>query len=601
MKFNKKTILIICFVAAFLIIDSVIGVMLYAQKKVSNLKLDFVNSTRIESLISLDSNSKKAYIEESEEAVFNFTDNQRIEINKIYKANSNASLVIRVEFSLTDKQKKNYTVKNYPFEFGFIDASGKKSITITANQAEFINPNNRDKFIFDLSLAFAKNTNGSIQLPNGFYVYSSLQCKIVSACVAPSVVGFDCSTEIPFFGFSSNGGTLNTDFSKFDFTGASLIFPNQNSSQGYMPEYLVKFTQNEKCFSTLEDSVFVKMNFGSEKIKIKCVKNMKESILPTSAFVQPFSLVDVTENKVCISGILMRAFTNLHDCSFDEDKINETYIPIRTDPGLMLYWNQNNWRNVDYELFEWDRFPGILYFDTRNYTIQDNFFRRLAFFAEKEGYKGKLLTNEELGNMHGFNALDYRPETFADFFNLAYEKNFKLNKEEILLKKILIKNGLLIEDGEKVKPGYGAVVSISRESPDYLRVQLINHEAWHTLYFIDETFKSYVETVYGLIDRKSLEFLIDFFRSQPQLGYDVNDDFLMKNEFMAYLIQLRLGSVGQYFVTKANWYSVQTFTPELSNYVIQTKGQGFEDAAQALNDFVFDTYGLIAGDVTLVK
>ena len=102
------------------------------------------------------------------------------------------------------------------------------------------------------------------------------------------------------------------------------------------------------------------------------------------------------------------------------------------------------------------------------------------------------------------------------------------------------------------------------------------------------------------MDPKSQSFLIDYFRSQPQLAYDVNDDYLMKNEFMAYLIQQKLGAVGPYFVTHANWASVRRFTPELCDYVVSTNGQGFEDAAKALNDFVFDNYGLIAGNVTLV-
>ena len=43
------------------------------------------------------------------------------------------------------------------------------------------------------------------------------------------------------------------------------------------------------------------------------------------------------------------------------------------------------------------------------------------------------------------------------------------------------------------------------------------------------------------------------------------------------------------------------FTPTLANYVINTKGKGFEDAAIALNDFVFDKYGLVAGNIALVQ
>ena len=297
----------------------------------------------------------------------------------------------------------------------------------------------------------------------------------------------------------------------------------------------------------------------------------------------------------------MRSFSNVHESKINEQKNNEIFVPIRTDPGLILKWNVSNWRNVDYELFEWDRFPGVLYFDTRNYTVQDNFFRRLAFFAEKEGYKGRLLTNEELGNMHGFNALDYRPETLADFYNLATNTNFTLNYEEELLKKILIKNGILIADGQNVKAGQGAILSISRESWEGQRFQLLAHEAWHTLFFIDEEFRNYVAAVYYTMDPSSLEFLQDYFRSQPTLGYDTSDDYLMKNEFMAYILQQAVNATAPYFVTRAGWGSVMAYTPELASYVRSTKGKGFEEAAKALNEFVFDKYGLVAGNVSLVQ
>lgn len=601
MKFTKKHIFIISFVAVFILFDVVLGVMLHAQKGESSLKLNFLDKSETQSLVSLDSNSRKAFIKDKQKASFSFTDEQKLSILKFFQDNTNASLVIRVEMSVNSKQKKYFNPNgNYVFEYGFMDEDEKDSIVVKGNEAELIRlAGGKDKLVFDVSLAFSKKNDGSIIFPKGFFVYSDLQCKILSAYITPSLVGYDLSTEIPFFAYSSNGGIMSTNFSSFDFTGASLIFASQNTKTSYMPEFLIRYNTDPKCFSTLQDIVYVKLKVGSENVRIKCVQNMKESILPSSAFIQPFSTLEITENAVCVKSVILRNFSNVHNSRI-QDQGSEFYIPIRTDPGLMLYWNQNNWRSVDFELFEWDRFPGILFFDTRNYTIQDNFFRRMAFFAEKEGYKGRLLTDEELGTMHGFNALDYRPETLADYFNLAAKEKFPLNKEERLLKKICIENGLLIADGDSVKPGYGAIVSISRESYEGQRFQLINHEAWHSLYFIDENFKNFVAAIYYTIDPQCLGFLIDYFKSQAHLGYDTNDEFLMKNEFMAYMIQQKVGATGPYFVSRAGWSDVRSFSPELSAYVINTNGQGFEEATKALNDFVFDNYGLIAGDVTLV-
>lgn len=601
MKFTKKHIFIISFVAVFILFDVVLGVMLHAQKGESSLKLNFLDKSETQSLVSLDSNSKKAFIKDKQKASFSFTDEQKLSILKFFQDNTNASLVIRVEMSVNSKQKKYFNPNgNYVFEYGFMDEDEKDSIVVKGNEAELIRlAGGKDKLVFDVSLAFSKKNDGSIIFPKGFFVYSDLQCKILSAYITPSLVGYDLSTEIPFFAYSSNGGIMSTNFSSFDFTGASLIFASQNTKTSYMPEFLIRYNTDPKCFSTLQDIVYVKLKVGSENVRIKCVQNMKESILPSSAFIQPFSTLEITENTVCVKSVILRNFSNVHNSRI-QDQGSEFYIPIRTDPGLMLFWNQNNWRSVDFELFEWDRFPGILFFDTRNYTIQDNFFRRMAFFAEKEGYKGRLLTDEELGTMHGFNALDYRPETLADYFNLAAKEKFPLNKEERLLKKICIENGLLIADGDSVKPGYGAIVSISRESYEGQRFQLINHEAWHSLYFIDENFKNFVAAIYYTMDPQCLGFLIDYFKSQAHLGYDTNDEFLMKNEFMAYMIQQKVGATGPYFVSRAGWSDVRSFSPELSAYVINTNGQGFEEATKALNDFVFDNYGLIAGDVTLV-
>lgn len=601
MKFNKKVIIILI-ISAIIIADGVIGAFVFAKSNQRPLFLESAEMNGKQALKPVDSNAKKNFIKESGIATFNFTDEQRISINQTFKKNGCASLILRLKFTLSNEQSQTYSEnKKYDFEYGFIN-NGNKTTVIKADAASLyrLNEQQETQGIVDISLAFDKNQNGNITIPEGFFISSQLQCQIVSAYISPVLIGFDKSSEIPFYGFSSNGGVLDVKSDSVDFTGASLVFPSQNTKEAYMPEIVLKLSDNPNHVSKLDASVYVKMNISGETLSIKNVTKGNQLIIPTSAFTQPFSKISILENDICVKGILMRGFTNVHNSEISEQHGSDVFIPIRTDPGLILKWNTNNWRNVDYELFEWDRFPGIIYFDTRNYTVQDNFFRRLAFFAEKQGYKGKLLTNAELGNMHGFNALDYRPETLADFFNKASDENFILNKEEELLKMILIKNGLLIADGNRVKPGKGGLVSISQESYAALRIQLLAHEAWHTLFFADEEFRNYVAAIYYTMDPQSLEFLIDYFRSQPSLGYDVNDDYLMKNEFMAYIMQQGIADCGQYFVNHAWWNSVMAFTPDLANYVINTKGKGFEDAAIALNDFVFDKYGLVAGNVSLI-
>lgn len=602
MKINKKALIIILICLGLFILADVVLALVFMNKKGNTQKLGIAteNPAVVEEFIYCNSEAKNSFIKESSRAQYEFSNNQRIILGSSFEKNSNAALVIRVGLSLSEKQAENFQNKKIAFEYGFFTKQdGQSNIVIKADETSLLAFNQTEGMaVIDFSLAFAKKPNGSIQIPDGFYVSSDCECRIISAYIGEAVIGFDLSSEVPFFGYSSNGGYFDNSFKDFDFTGGSLIFAPQNTKIGFMPDFIIKLSDKTEHLSTLEKSIFVKLNVGGEKIKVKNVAAAKELTVPTATFKDPFTRVEISENRVCVEGILMKNPSNYADA---KNYVNEVIIPVRTEPGLILDWNVNNWRNKDYELYEWDRFPGILYFDTRNYTVQDNFFRRLAFFAEKEGYKGKLLTNEELGSMHGFNALDYRPETFADFFNLAAKTKFQLNPEELLLKKILLKNGLLIADGEFVKPGAGAVVSISQESYSSLRWQLVAHEAWHTLFFIDEEFRNFVAAVYYTMDPLSLEFLIDYFKSQTQLGYDTKDDYLMKNEFMAYLLQQGVGNIGQYFVNHANWGTVRAFTPYLCDYVIRTNGAGFEEAGVILNDFIFDKYGLIAGNIALIS
>ena len=64
--------------------------------------------------------------------------------------------------------------------------------------------------------------------------------------------------------------------------------------------------------------------------------------------------------------------------------------PLPVDPGLVLLYDPAQWRSTRYELFSWSRFPEVLIFDTADYEIQSRFFKRLAFYVEKRGFRGRL-------------------------------------------------------------------------------------------------------------------------------------------------------------------------------------------------------------------
>ena len=597
-QMTKSQLILSIIVIVFLLMDLIAGIVLLVNKNKSAVRIVY-SSDEISRLYALDSAATKGTVS-NEYANFKFTQEQKEYFYKTYQEKGSVALTICLQMMPTKKQKQLLasdaeTVLRYGFLTGDdFTINGKfikkkypdiKRIQVQADEK-------KAPELFDLSFAVQKNDNIEKYIPEGFFVYSTIRCRVIAACVVPAEIGFDVSKEIPYYGFACNGGLIDFENKSFDFSGSSMIFPVQSNQRQSLPEYRVLLSENPENKTTKEHSVKVQMNVGGEKLYLNNVATARELIIPTGALNTPFSRTEFTDNSECVESLIMRG-----------TKVSgkEVLDPIRTDPGLILNYKTSQWRTADYEIYEWDRFPQILFFDTRNYEVQDRLFRRLAFFVEKQGYKGKLLTNEELGDMHGYNAHDYSAESMARFFNKATELNFTLNEEELLLKRILIHNGLFEDDGIYVKANEGGLVSISRETPGWSRTNLLAHEGWHTIFFRDAEFRNYVSAVFYTFDPTSRDFLIDYFKSQPSLGYDTNDEYLMHNEFMAYIMQQRLSEVAKYFVHLANRSTVIEFTPQLASYIIKTEGRGFEDAATALNDFVFDKYGIVCGNIALVN
>ena len=597
-QMTKSQLILSIIVIVFLLMDLTAGIVLLVNKNKSAVRIVY-SSDEISRLYALDSAATKGTVS-NEYANFKFTQEQKEYFYKTYQEKGSVALTICLQMMPTKKQKQLLASDaEAVLRYGFLTGddftiNGKfikkkypdiKRIQVQADEKKATE-------LFDLSFAVQKNDNIEKYIPEGFFVYSTIRCRVIAACVVPAEIGFDVSKEIPYYGFACNGGLIDFENKSFDFSGSSMIFPVQSNQRQSLPEYRVLLSENPENKTTKEHSVKVQMNVGGEKLYLNNVATARELIIPTGALNTPFSRTEFTDNSECVESLIMRG-----------TKVSgeEVLDPIRTDPGLILNYKTSQWRTADYEIYEWDRFPQILFFDTRNYEVQDRLFRRLAFFVEKQGYKGKLLTNEELGDMHGYNAHDYSAESMARFFNKATELNFTLNEEELLLKRILIHNGLFEDDGIYVKANEGGLVSISRETPGWSRTNLLAHEGWHTIFFRDAEFRNYVSAVFYTFDPTSRDFLIDYFKSQPSLGYDTNDEYLMHNEFMAYIMQQRLSEVAKYFVHLANRSTVIEFTPQLASYIIKTEGRGFEDAATALNDFVFDKYGIVCGNIALVN
>ena len=596
--FQKKTI-ILC--SSLLVVFLLIIIFFTVNRHKSAVHLECIETQGSSSLIAINKYAQKGIIKDGQTAFFKFSPHQLQLLSSVYEKYSTTSITVRINLL----PKKNKEHQNGFLKFGFLTEkdftkSSKKNLVNISDSSHPLIQANLDNApqIFDISLAAQKQQDikdYQKNLPKGFFISSDYDCKIMAACAVPSEMGFDINYEVPFYGFAGNGGYLDFSNNTIDFSGASLVFPVENTSVSSMPEFAITLDQTKENKSTLENKVLINFTLGGEKFSLNNVKTDSQIIIPSSALKSPFSRAEITQNSDHISSFILRATYN------QPNSEGQVLIPVRTDPGLILNYNKSAWRTLDYEIFEWDRFERILFFDTRNYNIQDNFFKRMAYFVEKEGYKGTLLTNEQLQGKHGYNAHDYSAASMANFFNKALQENFTLNKEEEILKRILLENDLIEFDGTVFIPNEGGIVSISQESAPYLRSTFLAHEGWHTLFFKDEEFRNFTSAVYYTMDQTSIQFLKDYFKSQPGLGYDQNDDYLMHNEFMAYIMQQNIKEVSKYFVHLANRGSVIKYTPKLAAYVRKTEGKTFEDAALALNDFVFDKYQIIGGNVTLIS
>ncbi|MBI9098271.1 MAG: hypothetical protein JEY91_07320 [Spirochaetaceae bacterium] len=290
---------------------------------------------------------------------------------------------------------------------------------------------------------------------------------------------------------------------------------------------------------------------------------------------------------------------NARFVGFNTDIVIHESEAIPSDLEDFINWNRASWRQSEYELFRWDLFPGMLLIDTENYRVQSAFFKRMAFFTEKKNTVGEFLTEGELKQLHGWNAHDYRALDLARFFNRAFEEDFPLNDHEILLMNMLIDNGVLEKSDNRVRPLKGGILSISRESDERLRWLFLTHECYHGLFFSSH---EYVEKIYDLWERLS-EVERDFWRTFLDMyGYDVSDEYLLINEFQAYLMQQPVHLADSYFRSKISWIlSLKPYLQNTMNNLLSEYGDTFSRSAEAVENVAFSIAGIRAGDLVLKR
>jgi hypothetical protein len=218
--------------------------------------------------------------------------------------------------------------------------------------------------------------------------------------------------------------------------------------------------------------------------------------------------------------------------------------PLPADMGAVISYRSAMWRHDDYELFSWNLFPEIIIIDTASYKIQSDYFKRLAFFVEKAATAGSLASDEFLKDKHGWNAHDYQASDLARFFSRAAIENFPLNPREVHLVEILLENGLLKEEDGEYQPGKGGIISLSQESEPRLRSLFMVHEGYHGIFFSNSQYRAESFNTWNALSELEQNFWKEFLKLRK---YNVNDLFLIVNEFQAYLMQVEEARLDAYY------------------------------------------------------
>jgi hypothetical protein len=267
--------------------------------------------------------------------------------------------------------------------------------------------------------------------------------------------------------------------------------------------------------------------------------------------------------------------------------------PLPADTATLLAWPQEHWRIPAREWFAWSGAPKVLVLVSSSYAVQDDYFRRLAFFVEKAGTRGTLVSDEALAGQHGWNAHDYMPADLANFYSLAAARQFPLNPREIELRERLVASGILTAGDGKWQAGEGAVLGISAQSPPALRGFLFTHEGFHGLYFTSDDFRRGVRDRWNQLSDTTKRVFRSFLAYSR---YDPANEGLMINEFQAYVLQQTREVWPSYFGSR-----VLARSPELSQAQRSQVVTELLIAANDLGTLVDRLFGVASGNLESVS
>ena len=470
---------------------------------------------------------------------------------------------------------------------------------------------------FTVSIGFAGITVQQADI-RGFMIVAQESLKLKSAAIVPVRYGWLKDKTALWYGTTADGGVIPPELYaesgiplRTEFPKPSAVIRTGNTETEGRDNILIHFDEALPITLTTEQpQQRLSFQCSGKHISVYRAPNVYRLTLDGCLFPEPFLTIEQTDTDIApdTSGradadeAASTTATATMICGITAEYYTPPPLsPITADPGLILHWPQTQWRHPSYELFAWEQFPSVLIFDFADYSAQASYLKRLSFFAEKKGFTGNLISDKELAPLHGFNAHDYRAETLAAFFQKAEEEHFPLNKSELHLRAILFHNGIIVRTETGIEAGNGAIVSISRQSAPGLRYRFITHECLHGIYFTEENFRTVVTGVFRQTDPRAVRFLRRYFEVYSALQYNTDDDYLLQNEFMAYLLQQDSSSL-QHYYNKISWFrTMNEAEPALCRYMRNTNAKAFMQAAAQMSSFLYTTWGVRGGRIYLAK
>lgn len=246
-------------------------------------------------------------------------------------------------------------------------------------------------------------------------------------------------------------------------------------------------------------------------------------------------------------------------------------------------------------VYRWAALPDFLILDFETYKLQSAYLRRIAFFAEKPGYVGRIADPAELADKHDWNAHDYPAKALAAFYTTAKKQDIPLLAEEEELLNILLASSILSKSTEGYEPLSGGIISISRESYPQLKKLLLIHESLHALYF---SLPSLRADIYNTWEALTPDTIKTFTAFMDWMNYDTNKYPLVATEFFAYMLQQDIEQLS-YYIQSRILPRAKSILGSLPGDPAKTEAELIQ-AAKKMENALQKHYPFSAGDTSLI-